>query len=138
MDYFGRAVHYGQPVQAAQGVTATFVEAGHILGSASIALELEEKGHRRRVLFSGDLGANGRPLLRNPATPPKAGVVVMETTYGDRAHQGLERSIAELYAAIRDTFKRGGNAIIPTFALERAQELLAADRIRPGRRKVFD
>jgi metallo-beta-lactamase family protein len=76
------------------------------------------------VLFSGDLGANGRPLLRDPARPPDADVVVMETTYGDRAHKGLEPSVAELYAAIRDTFKRGGNVIIPTFALERAQELL--------------
>ncbi|MGB5199012.1 MAG: MBL fold metallo-hydrolase, partial [Sedimenticolaceae bacterium] len=75
-------------------------------------------------LFSGDLGASGRPLMRDPAQPPPADVVVMETTYGDRAHKALGPSIDELYSAIRDTFRRGGNVIIPTFALERAQELL--------------
>ncbi|MGB5451822.1 MAG: MBL fold metallo-hydrolase [Sedimenticolaceae bacterium] len=124
MDFFGRTAGYGEPLHLGPGVTATFIDAGHILGSASVFLELEEKGRRRRVLFSGDLGANGRPLLRDPTRPPKADVVVMETTYGDRSHKPLEPSIAELYAAIRDTFKRGGNVIIPTFALERAQELL--------------
>lgn len=124
MDFFGRTAGYGEPLHLGPGVTATFIDAGHILGSASVFLELEEKGRRRRVLFSGDLGANGRPLLRDPTRPPQADVVVMETTYGDRSHKPLEPSIAELYAAIRDTFKRGGNVIIPTFALERAQELL--------------
>ena len=124
MEQFGRTALYDQPLQIAPGIRATFIDAGHILGSASILLELEEQGERRRVLFSGDLGANGRPLLRDPATPPHADVVVMETTYGDRMHKRLQPSIAELYAAIQDSFKRGGNVIIPTFALERAQELL--------------
>jgi metallo-beta-lactamase family protein len=124
MDYFGRAAGYDQPLEVAPGITATFLDAGHILGSASILLELEDRDRRRRVLFSGDLGASGRPLLRDPTPPPEVDVVVMETTYGDRAHKGLEPSIEELYTAIRDTFKRGGNVIVPTFALERAQELL--------------
>lgn len=124
LDYFGRTARYGQPLDLGPGIRATFIEAGHILGSASIHFELEENGSRRGVLFSGDLGASGRPLLRDPAKPPVVDVVVMETTYGDRAHKPLEPSIAELYGAIVDTFKRGGNVIIPTFALERAQELL--------------
>ena len=124
MDRFGRPARYKEPLQVAAGIRATFFDAGHILGSASILLELEEGGKRRRVLFSGDLGASGRPLLRDPAHPPAADVVVMETTYGDRAHKALGPSIEELYDAVRDTFKRGGNVIIPTFALERAQELL--------------
>jgi metallo-beta-lactamase family protein len=128
MDRFGRVARYDQPIDVAPGVRATFLEAGHILGSASILLQLEEKGRRRRVLFSGDLGPNGRPLLRDPTKPPAVDVVVMETTYGDRAHKPLEPSIDELYAAVRDTFRRGGNVIIPTFALERAQELLFALR----------
>ncbi|MCG6966415.1 MAG: MBL fold metallo-hydrolase [Chromatiaceae bacterium] len=124
MDSFGRIAHYDQAIEVTDGVRATFIDAGHILGSASVFLELEEKGRRRSLLFSGDLGANGRPLLRDPARRPGADVVVMETTYGDRAHKPLAPSIVELYGAIRDTFKRGGNVIIPTFALERAQELL--------------
>jgi metallo-beta-lactamase family protein len=128
MDRFGRVARYDQPIEVAPGVRATFLEAGHILGSASILLELEEKGRKRRVLFSGDLGPNGRPLLRDPATPPGVDVVVMETTYGNRAHKPLEPSIEELYEAVRETFRRGGNVIIPTFALERAQELLFALR----------
>ena len=123
-DRFGRVARYEKPLQLAPGIRATFVDAGHILGSASILLELEEQGERRRVVFSGDLGNSGRPLLRDPVTPEDADIVVMETTYGDRLHRALEPSIEELYEAISDTFRRGGNVIIPTFALERAQELL--------------
>jgi metallo-beta-lactamase family protein len=76
------------------------------------------------VLFSGDLGNTGRPLLRDPVTPDRADVVVMETTYGDRLHKSLAPSVEELYEAVNATFDRGGNVIVPTFALERAQELL--------------
>lgn len=124
MDCFGRTASYGQPLELAPGIRATFVDAGHILGSASILLELEEGGRRRSVLFSGDLGNVGRPLLRDPVTPPQADVVVMETTYGDRLHKPFAPSVDEFYGAITDTFRRGGNVIIPTFALERAQEIL--------------
>jgi metallo-beta-lactamase family protein len=124
LDFFGRAAGYGQPLELAPGIRATFIDAGHILGSACIFLELTENGRRRTVLFSGDLGNDGRPILRDPATPPHADVVVMETTYGDRLHKPMEPSVEELYSAISDTFKRGGNVVIPTFALERAQELL--------------
>ncbi|MGB9093557.1 MAG: MBL fold metallo-hydrolase [Gallionella sp.] len=124
LDYFGRVAAYGQPVQLAPGIRATFSDAGHILGSASILLELEENGRQRSVLFSGDLGNSGRPLLRNPVAPPGADVVVMETTYGDRLHKPFQPSVEEFYESITATFKRGGNVVIPTFALERAQELL--------------
>ena len=123
-DHFGRIAAYNQRVQLAEGLHATFLDAGHILGSACVWFELEESGNCRTVLFSGDLGNAGRPLLRDPATPPKAEVVVMETTYGDRLHKPIAASVEELYAVITDTFDRGGNVIIPTFALERAQELL--------------
>jgi len=142
-ELFGRTAHYNQPLQLTPGVRATFLDAGHILGSASVLLELEEGAERRTVLFSGDLGNAGRPLLRDPVTPKHADVVVMETTYGDRQHKALEPSVEELYAAITAAFKRGGNVIIPTFALERAQELLfylregvAKDRL-PGSLQVF-
>ncbi len=123
-DFFGRNAAYGAPLDLAAGIRATFLDAGHILGSASVVLELEEGDQRRSVLFSGDLGNSGRPILRDPTPPPASDVVVMETTYGDRLHKPLPPSVAELYAAIGDTFSRGGNVIIPTFALERAQELL--------------
>jgi metallo-beta-lactamase family protein len=121
---FGRSAGYGQPLTLSEGIRATFVDAGHILGSASILLELTESGRTLRLLFSGDLGNAGRALLRPPATPPPADVVVIETTYGDRLHKPMGPSINELYEAVVDTFSRGGNVIIPTFALERAQELL--------------
>jgi len=121
---FGRTATYNRVLQLAPGIRVTFLDAGHILGSASLFLELEEDGQRRSVLFSGDLGNAGRPLLRDPVTPGHADVVVMETTYGDRLHKALEPSVQELYDAVNDTLERGGNLIIPTFALERAQELL--------------
>jgi len=121
---FGRAAEYGQPLEIAPGIRATFLDAGHILGSASILLELDEKGQHRRLLLSGDLGNSGRPILRDPAVPPAVDAVIMETTYGDRRHKGLGPSIDELYEAIAETGRRGGNVVIPTFALERAQELL--------------
>jgi metallo-beta-lactamase family protein len=124
LDYFGRKAEYGKALTLDGGIQATFLDAGHILGSACILLELEEGGQQRRVLFSGDLGYNGRAILRDPTPPPHADVVVMETTYGDRLHKQLQPSIEELYGAVTDTFRRGGNVIIPSFALERTQEIL--------------
>ena len=124
LDYFGRKAEYGKPLTLDGGIRATFLDAGHILGSASILLELEEGGQKRSVLFSGDLGYSGRAILRDPTSPPHADVVVMETTYGDRLHKQLQPSIEELYEAVTDTFRRGGNVIIPSFALERSQEIL--------------
>jgi metallo-beta-lactamase family protein len=115
---------YGEPIDFAQGIRATFVDAGHILGSASILLELTEAGRTLRLLLSGDLGNGTDPLLLMPPAPPRADVVVIETTYGDRLHKPMDASIDELYSAISATLERGGNVIIPTFALERAQELL--------------
>ena len=124
LDLFGRTASYNQAIEVAPGIRATFMDAGHILGSASIFLEMEEAGRKRSVFFSGDLGNSGRPLLRDPVTPASADVVVMETTYGDRLHKPFKPSVEEFYEAVTDTFKRGGNVVIPTFALERAQEIL--------------
>lgn len=124
MDYFGRNATYNKPLNLSSEVSVVFIDAGHILGSASILLEIKEGKDVKRVLFSGDIGNNNKPIIRDPAQPPVADVVVMETTYGDRSHKTIEKSVEELYAAINDTFNRGGNVYIPTFALERAQELL--------------
>jgi len=124
LDYFGRTAVYDRPFDLGPGIRVTFIDAGHILGSASVVLDLHENDHHRRVVFSGDLGNAGRPLLGDPTPPSNADVVVMETTYGDRLHKAIAPSVEELYQSIKDTFQRGGNVIIPTFALERAQEIL--------------
>src|SRR5581483_11513546 len=91
---------------------------------ASILIEVEDGPARRSILFSGDIGNSDRPLLRAPSVPERANFVVMESTYGDRCHRSIVDSVDEFIAAVADTFARGGNVIIPTFALERAQELL--------------
>ena len=124
LESFKRSARYGEATDLAQGVRATFVNAGHILGSASVLLELTESGRTSRLLFSGDLGSGRDPLLLPPAPPPRADVAVIETTYGDRLHKPMDASIDDLYSAIAETLGRRGNVIIPTFALERAQELL--------------
>jgi metallo-beta-lactamase family protein len=124
LEAFKRSARYGDAIDLAQGIRATFVNAGHILGSASILLELTESGRVTRLLFSGDLGNGRDPLLLPPAAPPRADAVVIETTYGDRLHKPMDASVDELYSAVAETVRRGGNIIIPTFALERAQELL--------------
>ena len=124
LDCFIDIASFGKAHDLCPGIRSTFYEAGHILGSACILLELSENGHQRRVLFSGDLGYDGRAILPDPATPPQADIVVMESTYGDRLHKRLEPSIEELYQAINTTIARNGNVLIPSFALERTQELL--------------
>jgi metallo-beta-lactamase family protein len=121
---FGRAAEYNQPIQIAAGLTATFYDAGHILGSASILLEVDDQTGKHSILFSGDIGNAGRPLFRAPQTPPSAEIVVMESTYGDRLHRPFSETVAEFYEAIASALTAGGNVIIPTFALDRAQEIL--------------
>ena len=134
MDFFGRRAEYGQDIVLAPGLSVRFIDAGHMLGSASVVVETGEGASRRRIVFSGDLGNPGRPLLRDAEPPPAADVVVIESTYGDRDHRSTAASIAELVGAVADRIERGGNVVIPTFALERAQEILyhLADGIRDG------
>lgn len=124
LEFFGRRANYNDVIELTQGIEVSFLNAGHILGSASILLKLEEDGRQHSLLFSGDLGYSGRAILRDPTLPPHVDTVVMETTYGDRLHKQLQPSVDELYSAINETVARGGNVIIPTFALERTQEIL--------------
>ncbi len=101
-----------------------FHDAGHILGSAIIEVTIRENGRQETVLFSGDIGQWNHPLMRDPAVLDHADYVVMETTYGDREHEGpadVDRMLCEI---INETIARGGNVVIPTFAIERTQELL--------------
>ncbi len=128
LDRFGRRAEYGATIELAPGLRVRFFDAGHILGSASVLIEIDQGDEPRRVLFSGDLGNAGRPLLAPPSAPAEADIVVMESTYGDRRHRPYAASVEELCEAIAATFRRGGNVIIPTFALERAQEILFALR----------
>jgi metallo-beta-lactamase family protein len=107
------------------GVRAMFTEAGHILGSASVALELREGDSFRRVVFSGDIGRSGLPIIRDPSPPPLgADVVLCESTYGNRDHEAVEGARAQLADCIRRTAARGGRVLIPAFAVGRTQELL--------------
>lgn len=123
-DFFVDIARWEKPHQLAPGIAVTFYDAGHILGSACILLQLEENGQKRSVLFSGDLGSSDRAIMPDPAPAPHADVVVMETTYGNRRHKDLKQSIDELFAAINTTVARYGNVLIPSFALERSQEIL--------------
>jgi metallo-beta-lactamase family protein len=124
LDFFAADVAYDETVAVTDGIRARFLDAGHILGSASILLQLDDGKQPRSMLFSGDLGNPGRPILRDPTPAPAADYVVMESTYGDRPHRSVPDSVDEMYQAIRDTVTRRGNVVIPTFALERAQEIL--------------
>lgn len=128
LDRFGRTAICGSRLDLGDGIVADWHDAGHILGSASISLEITRRGLTKRILFSGDIGPQSRLLLNGPVPPSGMDVVVMESTYGDRDHRSMESTMSEFLAAIRRTLKRGGNVIIPTFALERAQELLFALR----------
>jgi metallo-beta-lactamase family protein len=123
MARFGRPAAYGAELELAPGLRVSFHDAGHILGSAHVLVQVTENGRARRVLFSGDIGGAGRPIIRDP-DPPAAEIVLMETTYGDRNHRSTAESVAELVEVIRTTIGRGGNVVIPSFALERSQEIL--------------
>jgi metallo-beta-lactamase family protein len=124
LDFFAADVTYGDTVRVTDGISARFLDAGHILGSASVLLEINDSRIQRHMLFSGDLGNPNRPIVRDPMPAAEADYVVMESTYGDRPHRSVPDSVEELYQAIRETTARQGNVIIPTFALERTQEIL--------------
>lgn len=120
---------YDKPIEIFEGITIRFIDAGHLLGSASIHFTICEDGETRTVLFSGDLGNVDRPLIRNPQKPPYADYVVIESTYGDRLHGERPDYIAQLTKILSETLRKGGNLIIPSFAVGRTQELLYLFRI---------
>ncbi len=120
---------YDQPFDAFEGITVSFSDAGHLLGSSSIHFTIEENGRTRTLLFSGDLGNVDRPLIRDPQAPPYADYIVIESTYGDRIHGERPDYIAQLTEIMKKTFSSGGNLIIPSFAIGRTQELLYLFRI---------
>lgn len=120
------SVSYEMPFQVSPGVRCTFHDAGHVLGSAMAELEFQENGRRRKLVYTGDIGRKNMPILENPWEPDEADVVVMEATYGLRDHGPIERIEEKLAGIIGETVARGGKIIIPSFALERAQEVIYA------------
>lgn len=119
-----RPCGYGQNYALFDDVTVSFTDAGHLLGSASITVTVTEGGKTESLLFSGDLGNTRRPLIRDPQTPPAADYVIIESTYGDRAHGERPDYVTALTAILQRTFDRGGNVVIPCFAVGRTQEML--------------
>jgi len=117
-------VKYGQAVKIGDGVEATFYDAGHVLGSSMIKLKIEQNGEARTILFSGDIGRRNKPILNDPTLFDEADYVIVESTYGDRLLESPQDAANQLAEAINTTVKRGGNVVIPSFALERSQELL--------------
>jgi len=115
---------YNCPFEPIPGVVATLVEAGHILGSAGVILELEEQARKVRLMFSGDVGRLDLPILRDPVLPEDVDYLIMECTYGDRSHDPPDRAYKELQAVVTRTVERQGKVIIPAFAVGRTQTLV--------------
>ena len=119
-----RPVHYGRVFEPAPGVRATFIDAGHILGSASVVLDLTEGSRTRRLVFSGDIGRKGLPILRDPQIASGADYVIMESTYGNREHEPPSRARDYLREFAESTHASGGKLLVPSFALGRTQEVV--------------
>jgi len=117
-------VAYDEPFEPVPGVIARFVDAGHILGSAAISLEIEEHGRKIRFWFSGDIGRFKLPLLRDPVLPEDVDYLLMESTYGDKSHSDPTASFTEFREVVTRTLNRGGKLIIPAFAVGRTQEIV--------------
>jgi metallo-beta-lactamase family protein len=119
-----RGVEFGETHEIAPGISARFEDAGHILGSASVALTVKDGGARREVVFSGDIGVKNSPLLRNPTTFSHADLVVQESTYGDRDHRGHDETLAELREILQTAAEQRQKVFIPAFSVGRTQTLL--------------
>lgn len=121
--YFERK-NYNETFSPIPSVVAHFVDAGHILGSAAVVLDIEEKGRKFRFWFSGDIGRVGMPLLKDPVLPENVDYLMMESTYGDKLHEPPEEAYLEFSQVVNRTVQRGGKVIIPAFAVGRTQELV--------------
>ena len=115
---------YGEIFHIGNGIKYRFLDAGHILGSGTLELWFQDSLKEKKIVFSGDIGKKGNPIVKDPLNPVEADFIVMESTYGNRLHKPLKESIDELVDAVKTTIKRGGNVYIPSFAVGRAQDLL--------------
>ena len=118
------AVPYNKPFDVVPGVRCSYVDAGHILGSASVVLDCVEGSVSKRLVFSGDIGRSGLAIIRDPVPPTGADEMIMESTYGDRDHESVDGARARLADVVRQTAARGGRVLIPAFAVGRTQELI--------------
>ena len=123
-----RPCEYGQVIRAAEGITVRFSDIGHLLGSACIELWLAEGENAKKIVFSGDVGNIDQPLIKDPIPVEETDYLVIESTYGDRLHQKPGDTVGELAEILQRTFDRGGNVVIPSFAVGRTQEMLYAIR----------
>jgi metallo-beta-lactamase family protein len=119
-----KPVPYQQPVSVAPGIQAIWAEAGHMLGSASIQLIIDDEGRQKRVVFSGDLGPKGAPILKDYEPFQRADMVFLESTYGDHDHQPLDKTVDEFVGIVKAAVNSGGKILVPTFAVGRAQLLM--------------
>lgn len=119
-----RPVGYGVPEIVAPGVEAEYHEAGHMLGSASISLRVEEPGRKKTVVFSGDIGPRGLPILRDAECFHEADAVILESTYGDRDHRPLDKTVEELRGILREVTRTRGRVLVPAFAVGRTQQMI--------------
>lgn len=117
-------VRYGETVNLGDGIEASFHDAGHVLGSSMLRLKIKQANEERIIVFSGDVGRTGKPILREPTFFEEADYVVVESTYGDRLLEPLDKTGEQLAEHINRAFKMGGNIVIPSFALERTQEIM--------------
>lgn len=119
-----QSLKYDEVIKLADGVEVRLRDAGHILGSCILEIWIEENGQKQKIVFSGDLGQGNQPIIKDPAVIESADYLLLESTYGDRYHKGVSNRVEQLHKVIDDTMKRGGNLIIPSFAVERTQDLL--------------
>ena len=127
---------YMKEIEVCEGVKIRFTDVGHLLGSSSIEIWLTENGVSKKIVFSGDIGNINQPIIHDPRYTTEADFVIMESTYGDRYHTVPPDYVAELAGQIQQTFDRGGNLVIPSFAVERTQEMLYFIREIKERRLV--
>lgn len=119
-----QAIPYETPTIIGAGLDVTFVEAGHLLGSAMVSLRIETAGGTRRLTFTGDLGRPGLPILRDPAPVPEGDLLISESTYGGLTHEPIEETAEHLGEVVRRTFDRGGKLLIPAFSVGRTQTVV--------------
>lgn len=130
-------IAYGEafrPLEGADGISVLYHDAGHVLGSAMIEVRVEKNGSERVIVFSGDLGGNGQPIVRDPAKLTRANILIMESTYGDRLHESTEGAEEKLADTVRRVHARGGKIVVPAFSLGRSQSVVygLARLIRAG------
>ncbi len=119
-----KTVPYGKIEHAGNGVKYRLLDAGHILGSSSLEIWFQDGSKEKKIVFSGDIGKKNNPIIKDPSSFTESDYVIIESTYGNRLHKGMEKTIDELVEAIKTTFTKKGNVIIPAFAVGRTQDLL--------------